>query len=104
MGVFVSICSTRIPYKGAGKEYIGEGLPSTTRLLCWNHWHPPPCPGRHCIACRGDILAKESPCWEHIRTEHLNGHCAACKQYPATQRQLLRPAYLVGLKGSVADT
>ena len=24
VGVFVSIVSTKIPYKGAGKEYIGE--------------------------------------------------------------------------------
>jgi DNA topoisomerase-6 subunit B len=24
IGVFVSIVSTKIPYKGAGKEYIGE--------------------------------------------------------------------------------
>ena len=37
VGVFVSICSTRIPYKGAGKEYIGEGLPSTSTVLCLNH-------------------------------------------------------------------
>ena len=26
VGVFVSIVSTKIPYKGAGKEYIGEVL------------------------------------------------------------------------------
>ena len=25
IGVFVSVVSTKIPYKGAGKEYIGEG-------------------------------------------------------------------------------
>ena len=37
VGVFVCICSTRIPYKGAGKEYIGEDLPSTSRVLCLNH-------------------------------------------------------------------
>lgn len=28
IGVFVSIVSTKIPYKGAGKEYIGELLMS----------------------------------------------------------------------------
>lgn len=27
VGVFVSIVSTKIPYKGAGKEYIGEKPP-----------------------------------------------------------------------------
>lgn len=27
VGVFVSIVSTKIPYKGAGKEYIGEAIP-----------------------------------------------------------------------------
>lgn len=37
VGVFVSICSTRIPYKGAGKEYIGEGLLSTSGLLLVEH-------------------------------------------------------------------
>jgi DNA topoisomerase-6 subunit B len=26
VGVFVSIVSTKIPYKGAGKEYIGQPL------------------------------------------------------------------------------
>ena len=25
VGVFVNIVSTKIPFKGAGKEYIGEG-------------------------------------------------------------------------------
>ena len=28
IGVFVSIVSTKIPYKGAGKEYIGMQSPS----------------------------------------------------------------------------
>ena len=31
VGVFVSIVSTKIPYKGAGKEYIGTAC-STTHL------------------------------------------------------------------------
>lgn len=28
VGVFVSIVSTKIPFKGAGKEYIGTSLPT----------------------------------------------------------------------------
>ena len=30
LGVFVSIVSTKIPFKGAGKEYIGTFTPSLT--------------------------------------------------------------------------
>ena len=65
VGVFVSICSTRIPYKGAGKEYIGEGLPSTSRIICLNIVQPArrnlPARSRHCMACRGDTLVSDPP-------------------------------------------
>lgn len=44
IGVFVSIVSTKIPYKGAGKEYIGtQLLPVTSAILsllnCQSSWH-----------------------------------------------------------------
>ena len=44
VGVFVSIVSTKIPYKGAGKEYIGtQLLPVTSAILsllnCQSSWH-----------------------------------------------------------------
>ena len=44
VGVFVSIVSTRIPYKGAGKEYIGASaaacglLPSSLACLILQRW------------------------------------------------------------------
>jgi hypothetical protein len=41
IGVFVSIVSTKIPFKGTGKEYIGDDIPEIAaavkvrRLPCW---------------------------------------------------------------------
>jgi DNA topoisomerase VI subunit B len=32
VGVFVSIVSTKIPYKGAGKEYIGQCAPPQLQI------------------------------------------------------------------------
>lgn len=34
VGVFVSIVSTKIPFKGAGKEYIGEDAGHGSVLTC----------------------------------------------------------------------
>lgn len=40
IGVFVSIVSTKIPYKGAGKEYIGtQRLPVTSAILSHSECH-----------------------------------------------------------------
>ncbi len=38
VGVFVSIVSTKIPYKGAGKEYIGAS-PCTDPVSCHRTTH-----------------------------------------------------------------
>lgn len=40
VGVFVSIVSTKIPFKGAGKEYIGADLPAGSRLATCYHAVP----------------------------------------------------------------
>lgn len=34
VGVYVSIVSTKIPYKGAGKEYIGADIPLMPLMAC----------------------------------------------------------------------
>ena len=34
VGVFVSLVSTRIPFKGTGKEYIGERIPFKGTGFC----------------------------------------------------------------------
>ena len=39
IGVFVSIVSTKIPYKGAGKEYIGQPFKHFYSILHWNSVH-----------------------------------------------------------------
>lgn len=33
IGVFVSVVSTKIPYKGAGKEYIGNKVTQATTFM-----------------------------------------------------------------------
>lgn len=54
VGVFVSIVSTRIPYKGAGKEYIGEGLPALCQQ-CARHGAP---------ACSCTSAVDTCSCWQ----------------------------------------
>ena len=78
IGVFVSLVSTKVPFKGTGKEYIGDDIPEVLRPLTSpytplhtlthpyipSHPHTPPCRCKR----RSSVPSSAAACSSRLRS------------------------------------